>query len=265
MSILGFIDRYFITPTYTGEGYNIYNTIVYAILLGIGVVLSYKILERLKIRVDEKLLIAFLPFMVLASILRALEDACILPKTAWFLTPGIFFLIFFLVMPLLVVSHRLTENYHLIMIFLGMIFLTIPSISVIRNIVTIRPAIYTMALFFVLCYAFMLAVKYLKIDIFGDIKVYGIFAAHFLDVSATVVGIRFFDYWEEHYFENIIISHAGTSLILIPLKIAVISIAIILIQKIMEDENERNFWYLALFILGFPPGLRDMLKMTLIG
>jgi len=265
MSAINFIERYFITPIYTGEGYNIYNTIAYGILLGIGIIGSYKILEKLKIEIDEKLLIALFPFLVLASILRVLEDASILPKTAWFITPGIFFFTFFLVLPLLIVFHRLTENYHLPMLFLGLMILIVPSISVIKNIFTIKPAIYTIAFFSVLSYLFIVIVRRLNIDIFEDVRVYGIFAAHFLDVSATIVGVEFFNYWEEHYFENMIISHVGTSFVLIPLKVIVISLAIMVLQRVMEEEREKNFWYLALFILGFPPGLRDMLKMVLIG
>ena len=265
MLAMSFIERYFIEPMYTGEGYNIYNTIVYGILLGIGIVACYKILERLEIEVDERLLIALFPYLTLASILRALEDACILPKTAWFITPGIFFFTFFLVLPLLIISHKLTENYHLVMLVLGLIALLIPSISVIRNIVTIKPAIYTLAMFILLSYLFVLVVERLNISIFKDAKIIGIFIAHFLDVTATVVGVEFFDYWEEHYFENIIISKVGTSFVLLPLKLIVISLGIIVIQKVFEDERERNFWYLALFILGYSPGLRDVLKMILVG
>ena len=85
------------------------------------------------------------------------------------------------------------------------------------------------------------------------------------DASATVVAVEIYGYWEEHYIEGLIIESMGTSLILYPLKVLVLFTVIYAIQKILYEKNTINFWYLSIFILGFSPGLRDLLKIMLIG
>ena len=44
-----FFQTYFIDPVMQGTGYNIYNTLVYALLLVIAVFATYKLLKKMKI------------------------------------------------------------------------------------------------------------------------------------------------------------------------------------------------------------------------
>ncbi len=251
-----FLDRYFIEPMYTGEGYNLPNTIVYGIALGLGIIASYKIIKKLNIDIDRRFLYSLLPFLVFGSTVRALADAEIIPKIFPFLTPGIFFTTFLLYVPLLVISVRLGYYPKLNIIF-GTILCIYPTLLLIKNISYISPLYYTI-LYLVLFSLLLYPLKF-KIERFFLL----VFLAHFFDLSATITGVNHFNYFEEHYFENILIEYSGTSFILLPMKIGVLLIA----YKILSflEPLERRFWYVALFILGFSPGLRDLYKMMLIG
>ncbi len=251
-----FIDRYFIEPMFTGEGYNLPNTIVYGLALGIGIIASYKIIKKLNIEIDRRFLYSLIPFLIFGSTVRALADAEIIPKIYPFLTPGIFFTVFFLYVPILIISVRYGYYPKLNIIF-GAALCVYPIYLLIRGIEHISPLYYTMLYFFVLS-ALLIPLRY-KIERFFLL----VFLAHFFDLSATLAGVNHFGYFEEHYFENILINYTGTSFILVPMKIGVLLIAYKILSLL--EPLERKFWFVALFILGFSPGLRDLYKMMLIG
>lgn len=254
-----FFQKYFIEPIYS-EGYNVVNTIVYGLLLGIGIIFCYRLLEKLRVKIDERLFLALLPFITLGAFLRALEDALLLPKSALFITPGIFFTIFALAAAALVVSLSLGREYHRVMFMAGVFLLIYPLFLLSKNIYTFKPLLYIAAVFAISCllvFAFLRRFKFEK-------WIYAAFAAHMLDASATVVGVEFFGYWEEHVFEGMLVDKLGTAFVLFPLKIAVLLLVIFVVQKIL-DRDAAKFWYFALFVLGFAPGLRDVLKIMLLG
>ncbi len=264
-----FIKEYFIEPIYTGTGYNIVNTIVYGLLLGVGIILSYKIIERFKVRIDEKFLLGLLPFLILGSVLRALEDALLLPKSAFLITPGIFFTIFGIVIFALIISAFLHERkgyeLHTTLGILGLLLLPYPGFLVLKNILLYSPLLYAASALIASTAVFIGAIKYLNISYMQGWWVTSIIAAHMLDASTTVVAVDLYGYWEEHYFEGALVDALGTGLIIYPLKAAVLFTAVYIVQKAVEDENALSYWYLALFILGFSPGMRNLLKLMLVG
>lgn len=257
-----FFQKYFIDPIYEGTGYNPVNTVVYGLLLGIGIILCYKLLEKLNVKIDEKFFIALLPFITLGAFLRALEDARLLPKSALFITPGIFFTTFALAAAALVISLLLQSKieYHKTMPALGCVLLIYPALLSLKNIYTFKPLLYVAAVFAISCALVLIALRFYT----SDGWIHAAFAAHLLDASATVVGVEFFGYWEEHVFERMLIDKLGTAFVLFPLKIAVLLLVIFVVQKIL-DRDAAKFWYFALFVLGFAPGLRDLLKIMLLG
>jgi uncharacterized membrane protein len=263
-----FIEKYFIEPIYTGTGYNVVNTVVYGLLLGAGILLCYKIIERFKIKIDGKFLLGLLPFLALGSVLRALEDAMLLPKSALFITPGIFFTIFTVVILALLIAVFLRDRglaFHTTLGSIGLLLLLYPALLISRNILIYSPLLFVILASALSTALLIGAVNYLNIAYMKGRWVSGIIAAHMLDASATVVGVELYGYWEEHYFEGALIDILGTGLIIYPLKVTVLFIVVYIIQKALEEENAVKFWYLALFILGFSPGLRDLLKIMLIG
>ncbi len=71
---MGFFEENFVAPIIQNGWFNPYNTIAYGAILIIGVVLVYKLLEKLKINIDKKFLLAILPFVVWAPVTRAIRD-----------------------------------------------------------------------------------------------------------------------------------------------------------------------------------------------
>jgi len=208
-----------------------------------------------------------LPFLILASFLRALEDARYLPKSAFFITPGIFVTIFLITLVALLTAlylqSRVNVEYQKIMLGMGVVLLIYPMSIFLKNVYILEPLTYTGFALLVSSTVVILALYFLKIPFLMGGWVYSIFIAHFLDASATVVAVELYGYWEEHVFENFLIRQSGSALILFPFKTAVLVLAIYVINRILHKE--KNFWYLALFILGFSPGLRDLLKVMLLG
>ena len=71
---MGFIEDNFVQPLIQNGWFNPYNTALYGIILIVGVVLVYKLLGKLKITIDKKLMLAILPFVIWAPITRAIRD-----------------------------------------------------------------------------------------------------------------------------------------------------------------------------------------------
>jgi uncharacterized membrane protein len=74
------------------ESYNVYDTAAYALLLVPAILLIYRVLERLEIRVDARFVAMLTPFLVLGGAARALEDAVYFrqPLTFAFISPIIY-------------------------------------------------------------------------------------------------------------------------------------------------------------------------------
>ena len=70
-----FFEENFVQPIIQNGWFNPYNTLAYGAILIIGVILVYKLLERLKIPIDRRFLLALLPFVAWAPVTRALRDA----------------------------------------------------------------------------------------------------------------------------------------------------------------------------------------------
>ncbi len=263
--VVEFFKRYFVEPIYTGEGYNVYNTLVYGLLLGFGLIALEKIVIRLRIRIDWRFFRATIPFLAFASFSRSLVDASLLPRTAWLITPGIFFTTALLALSSLVVALRLQRSrgvdYDRTMLFLGMLVLAYPAYSALTNVAYLHAGAQIAILTVLSTVASYALLKLLKLE---NPWIFAVFAGHMLDASATIVGVEYYGYFEEHVFENWLINLVGTAYVLYPLKLIAIGIIIWVINSLIEEEN-RNFWYFAFFVLGFAPGLRDAFTIMLRG
>jgi len=89
-----------------------------------------------------------------------------------------------------------------------------------------------------------------------------------LDASATSYGIDFHphvQYIEEHVVGSALIGWAHTAFIMFPLKLLVLFPAIYVMQLYRKEANPA-FWHLvllAMIVVGFAPGVRDMVRMVL--
>jgi uncharacterized membrane protein len=95
-----------------------------------------------------------------------------------------------------------------------------------------------------------------------------LFAAHFLDGSATFRGLEAFGYSEKHVIPSLLIDLTGTAAVMLPLKFAVVSAVVYLLDVEYRDdlaETPNLGWLVkvAILVLGLAPGMRDMLRLAM--
>jgi uncharacterized membrane protein len=89
-----------------------------------------------------------------------------------------------------------------------------------------------------------------------------------LDASATSYGIDFHphvQYVEQHVVGSALIDLTGTAFVMFPLKLLVLFPAVYVMQMYRKEANPA-FWHLvllAMIVVGFAPGVRDMVRMVL--
>lgn len=97
--------------TVANEGYTITSELVYGLILVLCLVGIYRILNTLRIRVDEHFIYTLMPFIVLGPVLRVFEDAWLFrpPVQYIFITPWIFFLMGAMVLLFILVGARIRD------------------------------------------------------------------------------------------------------------------------------------------------------------
>jgi uncharacterized membrane protein len=89
-----------------------------------------------------------------------------------------------------------------------------------------------------------------------------------LDASATSFGIDLhpaLQYLEQHVVGSGLINLTGTAFVMYPLKLVVLFPAIYIMELYRKEANTA-FWHLvllAMIVVGFAPGIRDMVRMVL--
>jgi uncharacterized membrane protein len=89
-----------------------------------------------------------------------------------------------------------------------------------------------------------------------------------LDASATSYGIDLHPsvrYIEQHVVGSSLIEMTHTAFVMFPLKLVVLFPAIYIMEQYRKEANPA-FWHLvllAMIVVGFAPGIRDMTRMVL--
>ena len=91
-----------------------------------------------------------------------------------------------------------------------------------------------------------------------------LFFGHFIDGSATFLGIDEYGYSEKHVLPDFFIEYFGTAIVMIPLKFLVVTGVIYAIETENSKEEEPEMISLLLMFLlalGLGPGTRDVLRI----
>ena len=255
---LGFLEEYFINPIQYGTGYNIVNTITYAILLIAALFLVKKALERLDIEMDRRLWIDLIPFVLLGGVVRALEDAAYLPHHWIFITPVIYFLIFAVAF-----SCILTEKYSRkpVTQWIGIFLLAAFGVQALVLGQNWTAFLATLGLVAIIFLGVDYALKFLKSKLLHG-RNWHVLIGHILDSTASVMAVSFLcvggvAYTEQHVLPSAIFGILPV-VAFIPIKIAVILAVLYVIDK--EVEGNWN-WLLkfTVFTLGMAPGVRNLM------
>jgi uncharacterized membrane protein len=285
--ISDFIYKYYIDPIKTGQAYNVVDTLTYAIILVIGVYLLYRWLSSSSFmtgagfKFDEKFLLATIPYVILGGLVRVIEDTGMITSDWKYLliTPLIYFVIFFFVIGMMILSRYLTirgitGNFNQFYAFAGILAVFVASLVLlgwstthngvdffILGIIPLMGITATVIVWAVMRYV-------LSWDFVNDPLYITLLFGQLLDASATSYGIDFhphIQYVEQHVVGSALISMTGTAFVMFPLKLVVLFPAIYVMQLYRKEANPA-FWHLvllAMIVVGFAPGVRDMVRMVL--
>jgi len=275
-----FLYKYYIDPIRYGQPYTLVDTLTYALILIAAVYIDYRGLRRYKIAVDDELVLATMPFVVLGGLLRGVEDTGMIASDFRFLliTPLIFFTIFAVAAVSLFLG-KLAENAGLVarysrvyggagiaacivagaaLIWFGLTETKI-ALDVLAAILALA-SVSSLALWALLVYG---AKWDYASNIFYKLLIFG----HMLDASATSYGIEIHPirYVEQHVVGSGLIEATGTAFSMFLLKIVVIIPAIYILEQYRREGNP-GLWHLillAMITVGMAPGVRDMVRMVL--
>jgi len=269
MGLYEFFYRYFVEPIKYNEGYNVVNTLVYAVILGIAVLLLYKMLKRMKVKIDERFFLALMPYILLGPLMRSITDIGLLPRTYLTVSPGGYFVIaaFAIASLFLVWRHCPGEKLYPLYRDFGWILVGGLLFIVVINWGKISVRWEYFKYFIPALAAAEVFVWFLtrKFELVRDNRV--LFYTHFYDATTTFVGIQFFGFWEQHVLARWLIDALGTPAVMYLEKLVIITLVVYALDRLMEDEDPDliNFVKLTIFILGFGPGTRNLLITLLSG
>ncbi|MFZ2071046.1 MAG: DUF63 family protein [Halobacteriota archaeon] len=268
-----FLETYYIQPIIHDSGYNPVNTISWALLFALVLLLVLKLLNKLRVEIDRHFIAAVVPYILVGSSLRVMEDAGLFqpPLRYLMITPLIYLCVFFCAVPILVISVKLSgtsKRYNLYFGIAGMIWLfadmailllsaeelilpgVILAVLGITSIIT--GIIYTIATKFRL--------KFLteKLNI-------SVLAVHLLDASSTYIGIDLLGrYTGKHVIEELIVKYTGSAVWMYLLKLGVLVPGLYLLDTLFHEEDRalKNIILLALIVIGLGPAVRNTLRMA---
>jgi len=276
------------------EGYTLVSEITYGIILVIALFFIYKLLKKLNITVDWRFALSLMPYIIFGPVTRVLEDTGYFsePFVYWFISPLLYFQIAAYALSFLVLGYyiekkfqkpRITVNF---VLFIGGFVLLIPPLILIINwVIGDRWGFTTGAradvfLIVVGIVCLIVSLVYLFTFIFKNSKniiVYrnplnlAMIAGHLIDGLTSYISIKDpfnmgLMYAEKHPASNFLLDIWGP---LFPIVKFVLIILVIYVFDILYKEELKNnlrlvnLLKIVILILGFSPGLRDLLRVTM--
>jgi len=262
MALQNFINTNYLEPLcrfYTPVG-----TITYGILLVIAVYGTYRLLEKLNVKINKKFLIAILPFIIYGGWTRALRDYSLgIYQSKLFCSPPIYFFIFavtlFSLLLAIFVERKLKIKYYNTMLFIGILFLIYNlTLTTINNLFGFGLILLLTGIF---SFTFYL-IHRIKPRLLS-LENAGIISAHLLDASSTFTALTFFQFYEQHVLPTFLINIFGPW-IMFPLKIIVVWPVLYVLDKESKDVFFKNFLKITILILGLALGFRDFLTISML-
>ena len=233
------------------EGYNIFNTITYAILALIAIYLTYLLIKKLKIKIDKYFVYSLLIFSLVGATWRVMEDLMLIPMpwTVLFITPLIYIVLYTIaIIPLIIFKDSKIMGY----IGIGIL---IPSLFI----VLFRQIAHPMILLLIPLIAALVSLPLYLFKSFKKIENIFFLFGHMVDAFATYFSVTFFNYGEKHVLTSQILKFSPISYIFIKYLIV---LTIIYILKDYKDEP-RIYIISILAMLGLATGFRDTLRLAI--
>jgi hypothetical protein len=115
---------------------------------------------------------------------------------------------------------------------------------------------------------FLLKRRNKKLVVFTKPLALLIIFGHFLDATATAVGIEYFSYVEKHVVPHFMIELTGNAFVMFLLKLPLVLLVIFALdiwyaEEFRDNKNLLNLVKMGIIILGLAPGTRDALRMAM--
>lgn len=271
-----FIDQYYIHPIVnSGEGYNPVNTITYAIILGISLFVILKLMDILKIKLEERFVISTAPYILFGASLRVIQDVGVVqpPLSYMFITPLVYVLAAVITATVLLTCIAL-ERKGVIKDYAKPYFWSgVTGIVIVLAILSTKQVnswwwapIVIASLAFTFTGIVYLLARHFKWDFLTNKLNVAILGAHMFDASSTFTAIDIIGgFAEKHVVPVFFINFTHTAFIMYALKLAVFIPVIYLIEKYFKDDPQLYYAIkFVLLVLGFGPGIRNTLELTFI-
>ncbi|VVB94933.1 Uncharacterised protein [uncultured archaeon] len=273
--LIDFINRNFIEGIINDTSYNHFDMVTYVIILFVGVFAILKLLNKLRIEVDEEFVIATIPYIFMGSVFRVIEDADLLkpPVKYFFITPLIYFVIFAICFGILLLTRYLEKRKKIrnhihayatagvVLSLAGIaiiVYHTLPHWNLDILIYSLVPAIILTEIIKRVSPA--IDMTYLRSRMYS----FAVFS-FVLDSLTTYIGTDLMGYTNKHPFSSFFASVFGTGIVMIPLSLILVMLVILLLEKDSKNdknEDEKYMLTLTLIVLGFSMGARNLLAMV---
>lgn len=261
-----FFEDYFIDPILYGTGYNIVNTATYAVILIIAAVAVFKLLQKMKVKIDTKFLFGVLPFIALGGSLRAVKDIIELGgglRNVLLITPIIYFLVFGIALLTLLISVAIQKrsriSYYKTWFLLGAVFLSATLYFAKLNNFTAFYLVIGISVFWAAAIGLTRYWKRAKTILTRENSL--ILFTHMFDATTTFTALQFPQFTEQHVLAGFLTGVFGP-VAMFPLKLIVILLVLYIFDKEMHkagDLEKRTFLKMLVLMLGLAPGIRNFL------
>lgn len=276
------------------EGYTIVSEITYGIILIFAVYAIYRLLKKLEIAVDWKFALALMPYILFGPVSRVLEDTRYFgePTVYWFISPLIYLQIAVYALSFLLLGYylekklkkpRLTVNKT---VFVGGLICLIPSLYLIAKwmlgdrwgvttgarfdvfLIVVALVFFIILIVYLVAYLFR---KNKKIAVYKDPLNLAMLLGHLIDGFTSYISVKDplvlgLNYAEKHPASNFLLETWGPSFPIV--KFILIIVVIYVFDVLYEEELKHyltlvNLLKICIIILGFSPGVRDLLRVTM--
>ena len=276
------------------EGYTIISELTYGVILIFALYAIYKLLKKLEIVVDWRFALALMPYILFGPITRVLEDTGYFDKpwVYWFISPLIYLQIAIYALLFLFLGYYLEKKFkkqnltvNTVLFSGGLIFL-LPSVFLIAKwflgdqwgfttgvrfdvlLIVIGLIVLIVGLVYLFSYVFR---GKEQLFAYKNPLNLAMLAGHLLDGITSYISIKDplcmgLSYAEKHPASNALLNIWGP---LFPIvKFILIIVVIYVFDVLYKDELKDhltlvNLLKIGILILGFSPGLRDLLRVTM--
>ena len=277
------------------EGYTIVSEITYGVILIIALYFIYKLLKKFEIKVNWRFALALMPYIIYGPVSRVLEDSDFFtpPIVYWFISPLIYLQIAIFAIFFLLLGYYLENKYpkknitvNKILFIGGLIFLIPSFYYIIRWIIGNQWSITTGIRFdvFLIVIGLVLLITgsvFLIGYIYRNKEKFAVYTnplnllmlvGHLIDGITSYISIKdpfmlgLAIYTEKHPGSNFLLELWGP---LFPIvKFVLIIVVIYVFDILYKDELKKystfvNLLKIGILILGFSPGVRDLLRVTM--